>query len=159
MVYRSRTFSDGLDVALTIYLGAYSVVAACFALALYAHMQPSTNHNPGVAAYDPPPRTIISYDLPARLKGEPQTDGYAAAAIEPEQMSPPEQPTKPAAKTEEAKTETKTEAKTVVKAQAKPRHVAARPKERRSPEWDYAGQPFAGSYRAQPFAGNYRPWF
>jgi hypothetical protein len=146
----SRRFSEGLDVALAIYLGAYSLVAACFALALYAHLQPTTSPNPGVAAYDAPPRTIISYSLPARLKGDPQTDGYAAAAVEPEQaVSPPDQPAKQAAKAEEARTE--------VKAQAKPRRVAARPKEQRSPEWDYAGH-FAG-YRPQPLASSSRPWF
>jgi hypothetical protein len=156
MADRSRTSSEGLDVALTIYLGTYCLVAACFALAFYAHMQPTTSRNPGVAAYDRPPSTIISYDLPARLKGEPQTDGYAAAAIEPEPaVTPPEQPAKQAAKTEAANTEVKPQAKS----QAKPRHVAARPREHRSPEWDYAGQPFAGGYRPQPLAGNYRPWF
>jgi len=64
MAAPSRKSSEGLDVALTIYLGAYCLVAACFALAFYAHMQPTTSRNPGVAAYDRPPSTIISYDLP-----------------------------------------------------------------------------------------------
>ena len=146
-----RSSSEGLDVALAIYLGAYSLVAACFGLALFALLQPSKSPNPGVAAYDPPPGTIISYALPARLKDGAQSDGYAAAAVEPEQAAPPpEQPAKQAEKPEKAKAD--------VKAQAKPRRVVASPKERR-PEWDPAGRPFAGNYRPQPYAGNYRPWF
>jgi hypothetical protein len=145
---------DGLDTALAICLGVYSFVAACFALALYALLQPSTSPNPGLVAYDPPPRTVITYAAPARLKGEPETDGFAAAAaIGPE----PEQPTKEAANAEGNKTDAKKEeAKPEVKAQTKPRRTATRQRERQSPRWDY-GQRW--DYAAQPSYNNNRPWF
>jgi hypothetical protein len=147
---------DGLDAALAICLGVYSFVAGCFALALYALLQPSTSPNPGLAAYDPPPRTVITYAAPARLKGGPETDGFAAAAIGPEPTAP-EETTKEAAKTEGNKAEAKTEeAKPEVKAQSKPRRTATRQRERQSPGWDY-GQRW--DYAAQPSYNNYRPWF
>jgi hypothetical protein len=147
---------DGLDATLAIYLGAYGIVAACFALALYALLQPSTSPNPGLAAYDPPPRTVITYAATARLKGEPETNGFAAAAIGPE-PTPPEETTKEVAKSESNKAEAKTEdAKPEVKAQTKPRRTATRQRERQSPRWDY-GQRW--DYAAQPSYNNYRPWF
>jgi hypothetical protein len=154
----SSRMPDGLDAALAICLGVYSFVAACFALALYALLQPSTSPNPGLAVYDPPPRTVITYAAPARLKGEPETDGFAAAAMGPEPaMSAPDQPTKEAAIAEGNKTDAKKEdAKPEVKAQTKPRRTATRQRERQSPRWDY-GQRW--DYAAQPSYNNYRPWF
>jgi hypothetical protein len=147
-VASDRVGSDGLDAALAICLGAYSFVAGCFALALYALLQPSTSPNPGLDAYNPPPKTIISYVAPTRSKTEPTTDGRAAAAIEPEPIlsSPPEQTTKDPAKTEAKKEEATAEAR----AQANPRRTTARQREHRSPVWD--------DY-AQPYFNNYRPWF
>jgi hypothetical protein len=137
-----------LDVALAICLGAYSLVATCFGLGLYALLQPSASRNPGLAAYEPPPGTVISYALPARLKDTPETDGRATASAETEQaepaptLNPPEHPTKDVARAERPKTE--------ARVQAKPRRTVVRPREQRDPRWDYA---------AQPFGGNYRPWF
>jgi hypothetical protein len=140
----SRMASDGLDAALAIYLGAYSFVAACFAFALYSLLQPSTSPNPGLDAYNPPPRTVISYVAPVRSRTEPDTDGRSAAAIAPEPgLSMPEQPAKDAVRTEG------NEAKPELQPQAKPRRATAHPRERR-PQWDYT---------ARPYFNNYRPWF
>src|SRR5712691_848250 len=98
-VASDRVGSDGLDAALAICLGAYAFVAGCFALALYALLQPSTSPNPGLAAYNPPPATVISYVAPAHSRAEPTTDGHAAAVGEPGPiMNPPEEPTKGVAK-------------------------------------------------------------
>src|SRR5262249_19106227 len=69
----SHIASDGLDAALGIYLVAYSVVAACFALGLYALLQPSKSPNPGTAAYNPPPGTVVSYVAPRHPLAPPET--------------------------------------------------------------------------------------
>jgi hypothetical protein len=142
--------SDGLNAALGIYLVAYSCVAACFALALYALLQPSTSSNPGLDAYTPPPGTVISYVPPMRSKSQPppDTDGRAAAAVEPGPIAiPPEQPSK------EAKAEAKQEEpnkdghKTEGNAQTGSRRAASHHRERRNLGWD------------APSFNNYRPWF
>jgi hypothetical protein len=134
----SRIASDGLDAALGIYLVVYSVAAACFGLGLYALLQPSKSHNPGTAAYNPPPGTVISYVAPRHPQTPPpDTDGRATAAAEPASTvgladQPPSDAAKEAAKTEAP---TKTDAKPDVKPESKPQHQAHR--ERRHREWSY----------------------
>jgi hypothetical protein len=64
---RYRQETDGLGVALAIHLSLYSLVLALFALWVYSLLQPKFVPNPGVAAYKPPPGTVISYDVPGRL--------------------------------------------------------------------------------------------
>jgi hypothetical protein len=54
-------------VALCIHLCIYCAAAACFGLGFYVLMQPSRSPNPGLAAYKPPPATVITSGLPARL--------------------------------------------------------------------------------------------
>jgi hypothetical protein len=64
---RGRREPDGLGVALAIHLSLYSFVFALFALWLYSLLQPKAVPNPGLAAYQPPPGTIVSYEVPPRL--------------------------------------------------------------------------------------------
>jgi hypothetical protein len=150
----SHIASDGLDAALGIYLVAYSVVAACFALGLYALLQPSKSPNPGTAAYNPPPGTVVSYVAPRHPLAPPQTDGRAAAAADPASTvgladQPPKEAAKEtvksdaAAKTNEKKTD---DAKPEVKAESRPQRQAHR--ERRHREWGYPS-----------FFGPHRPWY
>ena len=84
MAGSSRHQSDGLAAALAIHLGVYCAAGACFALGLYALMQPSRSANPGVAAYKPPPGTVITYAPPSRVQpsqGARRTEPVAAAAL------------------------------------------------------------------------------
>jgi hypothetical protein len=79
---------DGVTAALGIYLVVYCGVAACLAFGLYALLQPARVLNPGLAAYKPPPATVVRYDptfrsesvaLPiapvAAIAPEPETRG------------------------------------------------------------------------------------
>jgi hypothetical protein len=52
---------DGLAGALALHLCLYCAVGGCFAFGLYALLQPTRSSNPGIAAYKPPPRTVIAY--------------------------------------------------------------------------------------------------
>jgi hypothetical protein len=145
----SRIASDGLDASLAIYLVVYSIAAACFAVGLYALLQPSKSPNPGTATYNPPPGTVISYVAPTRSRTPPETDGRATAAAEPAStIGLAEQAPKAAAESG-APAKTDVPAKTEdVKAEAKPRHQAHR--ERRPREWGFA----------QPSIFNqHRPWY
>jgi hypothetical protein len=71
-----RQQDDGLAAALGIHLCVYCAVAACFALGLYALLQPSRLLNPGLAAYKPPPGTIIAY-----VQQPPRLNDVAAQAV------------------------------------------------------------------------------
>jgi hypothetical protein len=104
-----RQFSDGVAAAVGIHLCLYCALAGCFAFGFYALMQPTPYPNPGLAAYKPPPATVISYALPPRLansiheppaspalgKPEPETTGRStpqpelARAPAPVATSPP----------------------------------------------------------------------
>jgi hypothetical protein len=57
---------DGLAMHLCLYCGA----AACFASGSYYLMQPTRLVNPGLAAYKPPPRTVIAHAPPLKLERE-----------------------------------------------------------------------------------------
>jgi hypothetical protein len=86
MAGSSRHQDDGLATALAIHLGVYCAAGACFALGLYALMQPSRCANPGVAAYKPPPGTVITYAPAPPSRVEPsqaasRTEPVAAAAL------------------------------------------------------------------------------
>jgi hypothetical protein len=59
---------EGVTAALGIHLVVYCAVGACFALGLYALMQPTRGSNPGLAAYEPPPGTVVRYGKPFRMK-------------------------------------------------------------------------------------------
>jgi hypothetical protein len=70
--------------ALGIHLCLYCALAGCFAFGFYALMQPTPYPNPGVAAYEPPPATVINYALPPRLANSIQEPLASAALGEPE---------------------------------------------------------------------------
>jgi hypothetical protein len=89
MALPPQRYDDGLTAALCVHLCIYCAVAACFGLGFYVLMQPSRSPNPGLAAYKPPPATVITSGLPARLsererilpfvvmRAEPETDARA----------------------------------------------------------------------------------
>src|SRR5215471_16722974 len=93
-----------LGAAAGIVLAAY----AGFFLVLYWLMQPSATANPGLAAYRPPPKTIVRYAdspwvppppseaLPIRAEAEPAPD--------PAKSSVAEEPKKETKKKQEART-------------------------------------------------------
>jgi len=51
-----------------IHLALYCAVGACFALGFYFVMQPSRTPNPGLAAYRPPPATVMTMSVPSLPK-------------------------------------------------------------------------------------------
>ena len=53
-----------MTAALGIHLIVYCAVGACFAFGLYALLQPSRAPNSGLAAYKPPPGTVVTYGKP-----------------------------------------------------------------------------------------------
>ena len=60
----------------------YCAGAGLIAFALYYSMQPTRVANPGLAAYKPPPRTVLTYTVPLTLERE--ATPAAVAASEPE---------------------------------------------------------------------------
>jgi hypothetical protein len=128
---------DGVAVALAEHLCMYCAGAGLIAFALYYAMQPTRVANPGLAAYKPPPRTVMTYTVPLTFEREATTP--AAAASEPETVGAagPQLP--------EAK-KAKPQVKEQVKAQRPPR---ARPVRQQQPEHpaNFAYQPSFGEYR------------
>jgi hypothetical protein len=121
----------------------YCAGAACIAFALYYSMQPTQLANPGLAAYNPPPRTVITYaeplnaerapTVPALMAGpEPETVGASATIA----ASAPQLPDVKKAKPQ-------------VKAHSPPR---ARPVRPQQPE-------HSANYAYQPSFGDYRPMY
>jgi hypothetical protein len=99
-------------------------------------MQPSVVTNQGIAAYRPPPKTVVNYsDAPwvPPAESEPRA---AFALAQPEQAAEESKVAPP-------KTETKAEVKTRQTRAAAPRRHA-RPR----PAWNYTASPFG-----------FRPWF
>jgi hypothetical protein len=95
-------------MALAIHLGTYCAVAVCFAFGVYEFMQPSLISNPGLAAYKPPPGTVLTYIPSFTLRREfatvdvsvgaaPETDGLSKpSAAEPaDREVTPEKPKRP----------------------------------------------------------------
>ena len=155
MAKYSREQSDGLDVALAISLSAYCAFAACFALGLYALMQPSRYPNPGLAAYKAPPAMVMTYmpsfrnaigSKPAALAAaeaaksdtiKPETSGQAQAQAQAQVQG-------------QAQADVQKPAQEVrAEAPKRPRAATAR-KETRDPNMRYA---------EQPFSGGVPPWF
>ena len=137
--FRSSTppFEDyRLGAAAGIVLAAY----AGFFLVLYWLMQPSATANPGLAAYRPPPKTIVRYAdspwvppppseaLPIRAEAEP------APAIAKSSVA------------EEPKKETKKQEARTTPRRARPAPV----REQANPFWGYASS-------SRSFGS--RPWF
>ena len=125
---------DGVAVALAKHLCMYCAGAGLIAFALYYAMQPTRVANPGLAAYKPPPRTVMTYTVPLTFEREATTP--AAAASEPETVG---------ASLPEVK-KAKPQVKEQVKAHSPPR---ARPVPRQQPDTpaNFAYQPSFGEYR------------
>jgi hypothetical protein len=143
----SREQNDGVDVALAMSLGVYCAFATCFALGLYALLQPSRHPNSGLAGYKAPPTMVVTY-LPSFRNAIVSKSAVLAAAE--------------AAKSETIKAETSGQAQAQAQADVRkpahevraeapkrPRAATAR-KETRDPRMRYA---------EQPFSGGVRPWF
>jgi len=116
--------------ALAICLGVYGG----FATGFHWLMQPTVVQNPGLAAYQPPPKTVVVYSGSPFVPPAPSAPAAPVALTEraPDVLETAEAPKK----------ETK-------------RHHARAPRrerpavERRNPMWDFASRPSHG----------YRPWF
>jgi hypothetical protein len=137
--------SDGLDAALAIHLALYCAVAGCFALVLYFLLQPSRSANPGMAAYKPPPATVLPASIASLADGSAQAPAKVVSVPQQIAAAPQVEATDvPAPKQSDAK-QTERQVKPV---KPKRPRTASR-KQRRNPLMDYAAQPF----------GAYRPWF
>jgi hypothetical protein len=84
MARTTRAPSDGVATALGIHLCLYCAVAGCLGYGLYALLQPTRFANPGVAAYEPPPGTVVTYTLPLRLPNRALAGAAAVTSPEPE---------------------------------------------------------------------------
>jgi hypothetical protein len=64
---------NGVAGVLALHLGLYAFVAGCYSFSLYELMQPAQTVNPGLAAYKPPPATVIGYgaSLPHGAQSHP----------------------------------------------------------------------------------------
>src|SRR5215813_9946749 len=61
---------DGVTIALAEHVCMYCAAAGLIAFVLYYSMQPTRVVNPGLAAYKPPPRTVITYAAPLKFERE-----------------------------------------------------------------------------------------
>jgi hypothetical protein len=130
---------DGVGVGLAEHFCMYCAGAACIAFALYHLMQPTRLVNPGLAAYKPPPRTIITYAVPLKFEREAITP--AALAPELETVGASAAVAASAPQLPEV-----TKAKPQVKAQRPPRARPVRPQQPEHPT-SYAYQPSFEGYR------------
>jgi hypothetical protein len=140
-ILRTVTYQDRrLAFALGLNAGVYAGIVACFAAGLFWLMQPRVVQNQGLAAYKPPPGTVVIYADPTRVPPalseppEPETVGMAEPA--------PAVAESPVAATQSPAVATKKETK-------KRETRIMPPRERWSPFWDNAAAPSRG----------FRPWF
>lgn len=119
------------NLPLGIHLLVFCVVVGCFGIWFYELMQPERYPNPGVAAYKPPPATVVLYTQRPRPK-DVDTTIAADTLIEPEH----EAIDKRALQSAELKSSR--ESKTV----SPKRHHAAPPRQAHNPMTDFAAQPF-----------------
>jgi hypothetical protein len=131
---------DGVTVALAEHVCMYCAGAGIIAFALYHSMQPTRVANPGLAAYKPPPGTVITYAVPAALEREVITSA-AVVAPEPETVGASATAAASAPQPPEVK-----KAKPLVKAQSPPRARPVRPQQPEHPT-NYAYQPSFGDFR------------
>src|SRR5262245_40588352 len=129
---------DGVTAGLAGHFCMYCAGAGLIAFALYYSMQPTRVANPGLAAYKPPPRTVITYTVPLTFERETITPA-AVAASEPETVgaSAPQPPDVKKAKPR---------AKDQVKPQLPARPRPVRPQQPEHPT-NYAYRPSVGDYR------------
>jgi hypothetical protein len=136
---RTVTYQDRrLAFALGLNVGVYAGIVACFAAGLFWLMQPKVVQNQGLAAYKPPPGTVVIYADPARPPPVPSEPPETVGIAEPA----PAVVESPAAATQTPAVATKKEIK-------KRETRTMPPRERWSPFWDSAAAPSRG----------YRPWF
>jgi hypothetical protein len=128
--YRIDRDSTSVGVPFAVYLTLIGLLALWF----YSLFQPQYISNPGLAAYKPPPATVIG-EMPARSIAQ-HWEAPPPAEIE----SPAEEPTPTVV-------ESKPERTIEVKEPKRPK--AKRPRERHNPYRDYAA--------AYPWYGGYRP--
>jgi hypothetical protein len=64
--------SEGTDVAIATHLAVCALVCGLLGFGFYTLMQPEQRPNPGLAAYKPPPGTIIIYPPAAQFTYERQ---------------------------------------------------------------------------------------
>ena len=138
---RARYQNSGVAAALAIHLAIYAGVGCCFAAVLWFLLQPKVIENQGLAAYKPPPGTMLTH---AGLRGPailpPLTGGLAVATAPVPQVAessvnaPPKHEAKREAKRREAPTNP---------------HPRRYVREQRDPRADFAYQPSYG----------FRPWF
>jgi hypothetical protein len=140
---------DGTSAAVGIPVAAYMIVLSLFALWFYSLLQPHYTPNPGLAAYKPPPATVIG-EMPARLLAQ-HSQAPPLAEIE----SPAEEP-----KTTVVESEPE---RTIDVKEPKRQKAPTRPRVRDNPLGDYAAsysrysgnRPYAAAY--QGYSGN-RPF-
>src|SRR5215510_9872598 len=70
---------DGVTAALAEHFCMYCAGAGFIAFVLCYSMQPTRLINPGLAAYKPPPRTVITYAAPLKFEREAITPAALAA--------------------------------------------------------------------------------
>jgi hypothetical protein len=138
--YRVDAKSAAVGIPLTVYLTALSLLALWF----YALLQPRQFSNPGLAAYTPPPGTVVSDVMPARLLAQ-HWQAPPLAELE--------------SQAEEPKTtvvESEPERTVDVKEPKRPKALT-RTRERNNPLRDYAAsyRGYGGAY--QGYSGN-RPF-
>jgi len=131
---------DGVTAGLAGHFCMYCAGAGFIAFALYYSMQPTRVANPGVAAYKPPLRTVMTSAAPLKFEREAITPA-AMVAPEPETVGASATVGAPALQLPE-----ENKAKSQVKGQSPSR---ARPVRRPQPEnpANYAYQPSFGDYR------------
>lgn len=129
------------NLLLGIYLLIFCVVMGCFCIWFYGLMQPERYPNPGIAAYKPPPATVIVYPHQPRPKDEVDATVAADTLIESEQE----------ATEEKAPQSTEVKSSRQSKTVSPKRHHAALPRQAHNPMTDFAAQPFF-------FGKPWRPW-
>lgn len=119
------------NLPLGIHLLVFCVVVGCFCIWFYELMQPERYPNPGVAAYKPPPATVVLYSQLPRRSDEADATVAADDLIEPEREATEKRPAQSVA------LKSSRESKTV---SPKRRH-AALPRQAHNPMTDFAAQP------------------
>jgi hypothetical protein len=144
----TRYRMDGTSAAVGVPIAAYGIGLSLLGFWLCYLFQPHYTPNPGLAAYKPPPATVIS-EMPARLVAQHWQ------APPPEIESPPEEP-------KAAVVESEPERTIDVK---EPKRPTTRPRGRANPLRDYASSyPWYGGnrtsriYTASPAYSGNRPF-
>ena len=134
--------------AVAMLLTAYTIVFGLFGLWFYSFLgQTRYAANPGMAAYKPPPATVIDYQIPARVLDEPPQQASPPVEVE----SRPEQPMATGvASTGNSNKVVEHSPERIVNVKKPPRpKSAAAPHERNNPLKGYAAARFGQSSTAE----------